>query len=112
MPTPPLTITLLGPLRVLIQGEPMPHVRTRSVEWLLALLVLRHGRSVDRSWLAGTLWPDSLESQALHNLRDILVHLRKALGEEKERLQSPIRDTLTLDLEGAQVDLLTFDRAL
>src|SRR5678815_4592220 len=73
MPTVPLTIQLFGPLRVLVQGEPMPRVPTRSVEWLLALLTLRHGRTVDRSWLAGTLWPDSEQSQALHNLRDMLV---------------------------------------
>jgi predicted ATPase/DNA-binding SARP family transcriptional activator len=110
--SPPLTIHLFGPLRVRIHGEPMPRVRTRSVEWLLALLVLRHGRSVDRSWLASTLWPDSEESQALHNLRDILVHLRKALGPEKERLQSPTRDTLTFAFESAQVDLLQFDTAM
>jgi DNA-binding SARP family transcriptional activator len=80
MPPPSLTVQLFGPLRVLIGGEPLPRLRTRSIEWLLALLVLRHGRAVDRSWLAGTLWPDSDESQALHNLRDALVHLRKALG--------------------------------
>ena len=55
MPTPPLTIQLFGPLRVLVLGEPMPRVRTRSVEWLLALLVLKQGQAVERSWLAGTL---------------------------------------------------------
>src|SRR5206468_8361302 len=82
------------------------------VEWLLALLVLRHGRAVDRSWLAGTLWPDSDESQALHNLRDALVHLRKALGPERARLQSPTRDTLLLDLAGAEVDVVRFDAAM
>src|SRR6266699_3511649 len=101
-----LTIHLFGPLRVRIGAEPMPPVRGRSIEWLLALLVLRHGRAVDRSWLAGTLWPESEQGQALHNLRDMLVHLRKALGPERARLQSPSRDTLTLDLEGAEVDIL------
>jgi DNA-binding SARP family transcriptional activator len=111
MDTPPLTIQLFGPMRVLVQGAPMPRVPTRAVEWLLALLVLRHGRTVDRSWLAGTLWPESEERQALHNLRDMLVHLRKALGPERERLQSPTRDTLNLDLEGAEVDIIRFDRA-
>src|SRR5215831_18702273 len=86
---PPLTLHLFGPLRVLVRGEPMLPLRTRSVEWLLALLVLRHGRAVDRSWLAGTLWPESDESQARHNLRDALVHLRKALGPASSRIQSP-----------------------
>src|SRR5690349_12968352 len=104
-----LTIHLFGPMRVLINGEPMPRVRIRAIEWLLALLVLRHGRAVDRSWLAGTLWLDSDEDKALHNLRHALVHLRRALGHESVRLQSPTRDTLTLDLAGAEVDVLAFD---
>jgi DNA-binding SARP family transcriptional activator len=89
----------------------MPRVRTRSVEWLLALLVLRRDRPVDRSWLAGTLWPDSRESQGLQNLRNALSHLRTALGAEGIRIQSPTRDTLTLDIEGADVDVPRFDAA-
>lgn len=112
MSAPPLTIQLFGPLCVLVHGEPMPRVRTRSVEWLLALLVLRHGRTVDRSWLAGTLWLDSEEEQARHNLRDALMHLRRALGQEGARIQSPSRDTLTFDLSGAKVDVLRFDAAI
>src|SRR5690349_19792803 len=69
MPLSPPTIQLFGPLRVLLHGAPLPPVRTRSVEWLLVLLILRHGRAVERSWLAGTLWPESEELQALANLR-------------------------------------------
>src|SRR5689334_23997857 len=85
----PLTIRLFGPLRVTVRGEPLPRVRTRSVEWLLALLTLRHGSAVSRAWLAGTLWPESEENQALQNLRNDLVALRKALGPEAVRIQSP-----------------------
>src|SRR4051794_39591252 len=112
MTTSPLTIRLFGPLQVSLRGEPMPRVRTRSVEWLLALLVLRLGRSVSRSWLAGTLWPDSEQTQALQNLRNALLSLRKALGSEGERIYSPTRDTLALNLEGAEVDMLRFDAAI
>src|SRR5207244_11665867 len=112
MPVPPLTIHLFGPLRVLIHGAPMPPVRSRSIEWLLALLALRHGRAVERAWLAGTLWADSTDDQARHNLRDALLHLRKALDPESCRLQSPTRDTLTLVLEGAEVDVVQFDAAI
>lgn len=109
---PPLTIQIFGPFRTQVHGESLPRVRTRSVEWLLALLTLRHGRAVSRSWLAGMLWPDSEEEQALANLRHDLVSLRKALGRERERLQSPSRDTLMLDLTGAEVDILRFDAAI
>lgn len=90
----------------------MPRVRTRSVEWLLSLLVLRNGRAVNRSWLAGTLWPESAESQALQNLRHDLVSLRKALGSERARIQSPTRDTLAFNLEGVEVDIQRFDQAI
>jgi predicted ATPase/DNA-binding SARP family transcriptional activator len=112
MSHPPLTICLFGPLRISVSGEPLPRVRTRSVEWLLALLTLRHSRSVSRAWLAGTLWPDSSESRALQNLREDLVRLRKALGPEAARIQSPARDLLTLDLAGAEVDVLRFDQGV
>src|SRR5262245_48163879 len=105
MSTSPLAVHLFGPMRVLIHGQPMPSLRLRSVEWLLALLALRHGRTVERTWLTNLLWPDSEETAALHNLRNNLVHLRKALGPEQERLQSPTRSTLTLDLEGVVVDV-------
>jgi len=37
MPLLLLTVPLLGPLRVLIGGEPLPRRRTRSVGWRLAL---------------------------------------------------------------------------
>jgi DNA-binding SARP family transcriptional activator len=109
---PPLSIQMFGSLHVTVRGEPMPRVRTRSVEWLLALLVLHHGRAVSRSWLAGTLWPESSGSKALENLRADLVRLRKALGPESGRLQAPARDSLTLDLAGAAVDVLQFDAAM
>src|SRR5215468_8164110 len=112
MLSPSLTIHLFGPLHVQVQATDLPRVPTRSVEWLLALLVLRHGRTVDRSWLAGTLWLDSEEGQALRNLREDLVLLRKALGSEGARIQSPSRDTLTFDLNGAAVDVVAFDAAI
>jgi len=66
---PPLTIHLFGPFEARANGAPLPRPPrgapgTRKVQWLLALLALRHGREVERSWLAGTLWPDSDEPQA------------------------------------------------
>src|SRR6266542_2492845 len=112
MTSPPLTIQLFGPLQARVDSQPLPRARTRSVEWLLALLVLRHGRTVERSWLAGTLWPESEERQARENLRHNLVELRKALSAESGRIQSPTRDTLALDLTGADVDVLDFDAAI
>jgi predicted ATPase/DNA-binding SARP family transcriptional activator len=82
------------------------------VQWLLALLALRHGSPLQRSWLAATLWPDSSETRAFARLRESLKDLRRALGPEGRRLHSPSRHTLALDLMGTDVDLLGFDAAI
>src|SRR5262245_17663437 len=110
--SPALTIALLGPMQVLVHGQPLPQMRSRKPLWVMALLVLRHPRPVEREWLAGTLWPDSEQSRAFSNLRGVLSELRSALGAEGQRLQSPNRHTLSLDLAGAEVDVRAFDTAL
>jgi predicted ATPase/DNA-binding SARP family transcriptional activator len=107
-----LSITLFGPMQALVQGRPLPHMRSRKGQWLLALLTLRHGRPVEREWLAGTLWPDVDQSQAFDNLRPILSELRRGLGNQSVRLLAPDRRTLLLDLGGADVDVLRFDAAI
>jgi DNA-binding SARP family transcriptional activator/regulation of enolase protein 1 (concanavalin A-like superfamily) len=109
---PGLSIRLFGPVEVRLNGAPLPCLRSRKGHWLLALLTLRHGQTVERSWLAGTLWPESTEAAGLHNLRNSLTALRRALGPEAARLQPPTPHTLCLDLAGAEVDVVAFDAAV
>ena len=107
-----LTIRLFGPPQVRVNGEPIPRPKTRKGLWLLALLALRHGREVERAWLAGTLWPENEDSQALTYLRQALTDLRHALGPDAARLLSPSSRTLSLDVAGADADVVTFDDCL
>src|SRR5262249_8485254 len=93
-----LSLTLFGPMQVWGHGIPLPALRSRKPLWLLALLSLRPNRPVQREWLAGTMWPDSDQSQAFANLRPILSELRRTMGTEGIRLQSPDRHTVMLDL--------------
>src|SRR5438067_145044 len=95
-----------------VHGRPIPHVRSRRTRRLLALLTLRHGREVERSWLAGTLWPESTEDRAYGALRTTLNDLRHALGSEARRLRAPTPHTLVLDLGDADADVLAFDTAI
>jgi predicted ATPase/DNA-binding SARP family transcriptional activator len=108
----PLVLRLLGTFEAHVRGAPLPPLRSRKVQWLLALLTLHHPAPVPRAWLAATLWPDSLETRAFARLRESLKELRRALGPEAERLSSPSVHTLSLDLTGAEVDLLAFDAAV
>jgi non-specific serine/threonine protein kinase len=104
-----LSLILFGPFDARLGEEPLPRPRTRKGEWLLALLTLRHGRDVERSWLAGTLWPDSPEQQAYASLRQALADLRRVLGPEARRLQSPSPQRVRFDLAGAGADVVAFD---
>ena len=104
-----LEIRLFGPPSVQIGGKPMPRLKTRKGLSLLALLALRHGRDVDRIWLAGTLWPDADEATSLTYLRQTLTDLRKAFGPVTDRLQSTAFRSLLLDLRGTDCDVVRFD---
>jgi DNA-binding SARP family transcriptional activator len=107
--TPALAIRLLGPFEVRVGGKLAPPFRSRRSQWLLALLILRAGRELERSWLAGVLWPESPESAAFTNLRQSLADVRRVLGPEAHRLRSPSLRSVALDLPGAEVDLIAFD---
>src|SRR5712692_3586413 len=81
-----LRLHLFGPFAVQVNGAPLPRLRSRKVQSLLALLTLRAGTEAARPWLAGLLWPDSPEGTALATLRGDLTSLRHALGAAADRL--------------------------
>jgi DNA-binding SARP family transcriptional activator len=110
--SPPLRIGLLGPFDLHVRDATSAVPLSRKAQWLLALVALRGGSAVERLWLAGTLWPDSEESQALYNVRRELARLRNALGPESARLRSPGGHDVNLDVTGAEVDVLAFDTAI
>jgi predicted ATPase/DNA-binding SARP family transcriptional activator len=108
----PLSLRLFGPLEVRIHGQPLPRLHSRKGSLLLALLALRQGAPLDRTWLAGTLWPDSGEAAALASLRNSISDLRRSLTTEAARLRSPTRHTVCLHLAGAEIDVVDFDAAI
>jgi DNA-binding SARP family transcriptional activator len=107
-----LTLRLFGPPDVRVNGAPLPRLRSRKVLSLLALLTLRHGSELRRSWLAGMLWPDTPTHLALATLRRDLTDLRRALGPAASFLRSPTRDTLCLELPEGAADVVVFYAAM
>lgn len=110
--TAPLTLELLGPFALKVNGAPARPLRSQKGQGLLALLALRQGREVSRAWLAQTLWPDSEIEEAQTSLRQSLSDLRRALSDQAGRLASSSTKMLCLDLTGAEVDVLRFDQAI
>lgn len=108
----PLEFRLFGTFEARVGGRPLPPLRSRREQWLLALLVLRHDRELSRDALAALLWPENPESQARFYLRKSLSNLRRALGEEAGRLLSPTPRAVRLEMAGAFADALAFDAAV
>jgi len=107
-----LQVRLFGAFDVRLDGVPIPPLRTRKVQWLLALLLLHHDQALDRVWLAGTLWPESAPGSALFNLRQSLSNLRRALGPAERCLQASMVNALTLDTASVDADVIAFDAAI
>src|SRR5579862_1644779 len=106
-----LDIHLFGQGETILRGQPLPPLHSRRGFWLLALLALRPGRPITRSSLAGLLWPESDESTALHNLRQTLSDLRRALGARNVCIVADPGRSLRLDTSRARVDVSEFDAA-
>ena len=83
----PFRIHLFGSLRVFREADAVSGINTNRLQSLLAYLVL-HDAPQSREHLAFLLWPESSESQARTNLRQLLHYLRRALTAECEHLWS------------------------
>src|SRR6478672_3925870 len=77
---PRLEQYFLGPFRVTLSGEPLTGFATDKVRALLAYLAVEGKRAHRREALAGLLWPNSADSDALTSLRQALRKLRQALA--------------------------------
>ena len=75
-----LEILTLGGLRLLVNGEPVERLTNQKAKALLVYLASTRRRQ-SREVLADLFWDERSQSQALANLRGILVSLRKWFGE-------------------------------
>jgi predicted ATPase/DNA-binding SARP family transcriptional activator/class 3 adenylate cyclase len=78
-----LSIFLLGPFQVTLNGEPVTRFGSDTARALLAYLAMHPGTAHRRDALAGLLWPEQPDAQALRNLRVALSRLRGAVGDRE-----------------------------
>ncbi len=105
-----IRIELFGNLRVTCGDQAITTVNTNRLHSLLAYLAL-HGEA-SREQLAFLLWPDSAESQARTNLRQLLHHLRRALPADCCPLASDNHTVQWQRGPACTVDVLEFEAAL
>ncbi len=76
-----LSIRMLGPFQVSLDGEPVSGFASDKVRALLAYLALSPDRPHRREALAGLLWPEFPERSARSSLRNALANLRQVIGD-------------------------------
>ncbi len=107
-----LEIHLLGTFQISHQGRPLTAFQADRPQALLAYLLLHRHAPQPRRHLAFLLWPDSTESQALNNLRNLLHTVRRALPDADRYLAV---DSLTLQWRSDapfSLDVANFEQAL
>ncbi len=110
-----LKIYCYGYLNIEKDAEVITQFDTDKARALLVYLAVECHKTVTRSYLAGLLWSDLAEKQALQSLRQTLTILRKVLGDnvsENPIIQSD-RDHLRLNSTiQVWVDVLAFKQQL
>jgi DNA-binding SARP family transcriptional activator len=78
-----LSLSLLGAFQVTLDGQPVTGFKSNKVRALLAYLAVEADRPHRREVLAGLLWPEWPDRDALSNLRYALSNLRKVIGDRQ-----------------------------
>ena len=110
-----LTLTFFGSLQVRQGDVPLAGLNRREGSRVLAYLALEQGAAVSYRTLARIFWPYEIDEADpdggdFTSVRQAIHSLRKSLGPDSGRLENRGRGIVALDLEGANVDFLEFDR--
>ena len=103
-----LRMSLLGEQAIVDDRAGSVQARSSRVVALVAFLAVHAGSPQPRQRIAGLLWPESTNAQALTNLRRELHHLRQVLGDEASLVVTP-RDLCWRDTNTCRVDVRVFD---
>ena len=107
-----LEIRLLGRFGVTLDGRRLDKLAGARLQSLLTYLVLHAGTPQSRSHLAFLFWPETPESNARNNLRQLLHQLRAALGEPDRFIRSDTEWVQWDPRELCRVDTAQVDAAL
>jgi DNA-binding SARP family transcriptional activator len=112
MMPPTLHIRLLGDFSLVYDHQPVIGINTPRLHSLLAYLVLHRDAPQLRQHLAFLFWPDTSESQARANLRQLLHQLRHALPDVDQYLNADASTVGWRPDAPFQLDVAEFERAL
>jgi DNA-binding SARP family transcriptional activator/tetratricopeptide (TPR) repeat protein len=101
-------MSLLGEQAITNDRAGSFRLRSARAVVLVAFLATHAGSPQPRARIAGLLWPESTDAQALTNLRRELHHLRQVLSDEPSLVVTQ-RDLCWCDTKTCRVDVRIFD---
>lgn len=107
-----LRVQLFGHFSATFDGVPLTTLRTSRLQSLFAYLLLNRAASHFRYHLAYQFWPDSSESQALANLRNLVHLLRQSLPDFDRFIQSDTQALHWRENAPFTLDVHEFERLL
>jgi DNA-binding SARP family transcriptional activator len=99
-----MQVRLLGPVDVVVHGEPRP-VHGLRRKTVLAVLALYGGEIVSTDYLADAVWGDAAPPTAVNSLHTHVSYLRGVLGSKTAILARPPGYVLQLPGDGTDVQL-------
>ena len=109
---PKVVIKLLGDFYFNYNGQPLESLGTIRLQSLLAYLLIHHDIPQSRRELAYQLWPNSSETSARNNLRQLIYQLRQVLPDPDRYLTSDA-NSIGWKLDGDQnLDIAALENAL
>jgi DNA-binding SARP family transcriptional activator len=105
-----LRIRLLGGFRVQLPDGSDLRLPRKKTSALIAYLAVHPAQRFLRDHVAALLWGDHSDQHARHTLRQILFELRRILPPGLTTFLVVDSQHISLDLTGAQVDVVCFER--
>jgi DNA-binding SARP family transcriptional activator/predicted ATPase len=107
-----IRIEMFGNLQISHDQAPISAIQANRLQSLIAFLALHNDIPQPREQLAALLWPESGESQARTNLRQLLHHLRRALPAGCGLLEADNRTVVWRKDVSCFIDVAAFDAAV
>ncbi len=110
-----LSISLLGSFQIAVDGVPVKEFKSNRTRALLAFLAVEVDQPHRRESLAGLLWPEWSNREALNNLRSTLSNLRLAIGDRDADPPFLLisRDSIQINRQAdVRIDVVEFTRAV
>ncbi len=109
---PTLHVRLLGDFSLVYDHAPVTGINAARLQSLLAFLLLHRHTPQSREHLAFLFWPDSVETQALNNLRKALHHLRRQLPDADLCIQADAKTVQWMPNAPFTLDISAFEQEL